>query len=1029
MTTLNLKPTHQAVRAYYDELRTLSNLDFYAEGSVSPAFAALLRHCAKQVRLSLVEQYPLQKNGRNLRLDGALLDNFRLPHGYWEAKDTADDLEKEIQKKFQAGYPKNNFLFQAPHRAIIYQDGREYFNQDITQPEQLVEALKTFFAYQPPHFEEWQTAVNEFKDKLPEHAAALLELIRREHLTNQRFIQAFDAFAQLCRQALNPNLSDAAVEEMIIQHILTERIFRKIFDNSDFVERNIIAHEIDKVIQALTSQSFSREGFLKKLDRFYHAIEATAATIEDYIQKQSFLNTIYERFFQGFSVKVADTHGIVYTPQPIVDFMVRSVDHLLRTEFGRSLEAEGVHILDPFVGTGNFIMRVMREIPKTRLEPKYAGELHANEVMLLPYYIASMNIEHCFYELTGNYRPFEGLCLVDTFELAEAKTYRSLFVEKNLERVELQRKTPIFVIIGNPPYNAGQLNENDNNKNRKYKVMDRRVKETYAKASLATLVRKYNDPYIKAIRYATDRIGAEGVVAFVTNNSFVHDPSFDGVRQFLENDFDLIYILDLGGNVRKNPKLSGTTHNVFGIQPGVTINLLIKKGKSSKKTATIFYAATDEWWRKEEKYRYLEQKDSIGGIAWQEIIPDGKNTWLTEGLQAEFENFIPLGTKAAKQARQAQAHTIFFTFSLGVSTNRDAVVYDFRKDPLLQRVRQFAKNYNTEVLRYIQAVNEARQESKNPVNVDNFVQYEPIFWSRNLKRHLQNGDNFVFDEKSLVQSIYRPFAKKYLYLSDIIVDEPGSNKRYFPNKKSQSDNLAICVIKSGEKPFSLLMLNGISDIVMCGGFGSPTFCFPFYTYSDKDLVRKENLNDWALAQFRAHYHDDTIAKWDIFHYIYALLHHPAYREKYAANLKRELPRIPFASDFWGFARAGGRLSDLHVNYEAQSEYPLTRLETPGLPLDWRVEKMKLAKDRRFLKYNEFLTLDGIPSEVYEYKLGNRSALEWIIDQYRVHTDKRSGITNDPNRLDDPQYIIRLVGQVITVSLETLNILKSLPDLE
>ena len=374
MFSLNLKPAHQVVKADYDELQNLGQLDFYSEGSVSPAFAALLRHCAKQGRLTLVEQYPLKKNSHTLRLDGALLDNFRLPHGYWEAKDTKDDLEKEIQKKFDVGYPRDNILFQAPHRAVIYQDGRQYFNEDISRPEALVEALQSFFAYQPPHFEEWQKAVAEFKDKLPQHAAALLELIRQEQRTNQRFIQAFNDFAGLCRQALNPNLSDAAVEEMIIQHILTERIFRKVFNNPDFVNRNIIAHEIDRVIEALTSQSFSREGFLTKLDRFYHAIETTAASIEDYSQKQSFLNTVYERFFQGFSVKLADTHGIVYTPQPIVDFMVRSVDQLLRAEFGRSLGDAGVHLLDPFVGTGNFIMRLMREIPKTRLAPKYAAK-------------------------------------------------------------------------------------------------------------------------------------------------------------------------------------------------------------------------------------------------------------------------------------------------------------------------------------------------------------------------------------------------------------------------------------------------------------------------------------------------------------------------------------------------------------------------------------------------------------------------------------------------------------------------------
>lgn len=1029
MSTLNLKPAHKAVKAYFDELQAVAHLDFYDEGAVSPAFAELLRHCGRQTRLTLVEKYPLAKGGRNLRVDGALVDDFKIPHGYWEAKDTKDDLEKEIQKKFEAGYPKNNILFQAPHRAVIYQDGREYFNQDISQPEQLVAALKAFFDYQPPHFEEWQQAVNEFKDKLPEHARALRDLIRVERRTNQRFIQAFDDFATLCRQALNPNLADAAVEEMIIQHILTERIFRKIFDNSDFVNKNIIAHEIDKVIQALTSQSFSREGFLKKLDRFYHAIEATAATIDDYSQKQSFLNTVYERFFQGFSVKVADTHGIVYTPQPIVDFMVRSVDHLLRAEFGRSLGDAGVHILDPFVGTGNFITRLMREIPKTRLDPKYTAELHCNEVMLLPYYIASMNIEHAYFEMTGTYKPFEGICLVDTFQLAEKGQLSLKFTEENIKRVEKQQKSPIFVIIGNPPYNAGQVNENDNNKNRKYEMMDRRVKDTYAKASRATLVRKYNDPYIKAIRYATDRIGKEGVVAFVTNNSFVHDPSFDGVRQYLEDDFDLIYILDLGGNVRKNPKLSGTTHNVFGIQPGVSINLLIKKGETQQKKAKIFYAATDEWWRKEEKYRFLDQKNSITGIAWQEISPDSQHTWLTEGLHEEFDALIPLGTKAAKQARQAQANTIFTTYSLGVSTNRDAVAYDFRKEILLGRVRQFGKNYNAEVLRYIQAVNEARQESKEPVSIDIFVQYETISWSRNLKRHLQNGDNFVFDKNCIVRSVYRPFAKKYLYLSDIIVDEPGSNKKYFPNNNSHADNLAICVIKSGEKPFSCLILNVISDIVMCGGFGSPTFCFPFYIYSEEDSIREENLTDWVLKEFRAQYHDDTIAKWDIFHYVYALLHHPAYREKYAANLRRELPRLPFAPDFWPFAKAGARLAELHVHYEQQPEYPLKYVEKAGAPLNWRVDKMKLTPDKTALLYNNFLTLEGIPPEVFNSKLGNRSALEWVIDQYKVSTDPRSGITNDPNRPDDPQYILRLIGQVITVSLETLQIINNLPKID
>jgi len=341
-----------------------------------------------------------------------------------------------------------------------------------------------------------------------------------------------------------------ALEEMLIQHLLTERIIRKVFDNPDFAKDNIIASEIEKVIKALTSKYFSRKEFLKKLDRFYVAIEKTAATISEYSQKQTFLNTVYEKFFQGFSIKVADTHGIVYTPQPIVDFIVNSVETILMKEFERSLSEKNVHVLDPFVGTGNFLIRTMRAIQKTALDYKYVNELHCNEVMLLPYYISTMNIEHEFCELYGEYKPFRGICLVDTFELAEDKQM-SLFTAENTERVNQQKKTPIFVILGNPPYNMGQVNENDHNKNRKYPIIDGRVSSTYAKDSTATLKNKLADPYVKAIRWATDRVllNKEGIVALVTNNSFLEQIAFDGMRKNLENDFDKIYIIDLGARI------------------------------------------------------------------------------------------------------------------------------------------------------------------------------------------------------------------------------------------------------------------------------------------------------------------------------------------------------------------------------------------------------------------------------------------------------------------------------------------------
>ena len=1018
MNTLSLKPTQKAVKDYYDELAGLGKLYLFNEGAVSPAFASLLRTCARQYDWTLAEQFSLRRGESTIRADGALLDAFKLVHGIWEAKDTKDDLDVEVKRKFDLGYPKDNTLFQAPDRLIIWQDGRLAFDDSILKPSFLVEGLKAFFQYEPPAFEQWQQAVEEFKLRVRELGDALVKLIEEERRANPPFIKAFKDFGALLQQTINPNLSTSAIEDMLIQHILTERLFRKVFDNPDFVERNAIAREIEKVVQALTSRKFSRQEFLQPLDRFYGAIETTASTLKDFTEKQHFLDAVYQRFFQGFSVKVADTHGIVYTPPPIAHFMIRLVEDILQNEFGRSLADKDVHLLDPFVGTGTFVVLAMYNMPKSRLPDKYATELHCNEILLLPYYIASMNIEHAYYELIGDYKPFNGICLVDTFELAEPKSQQSLFTQQNTERVGLQKRTPIFVIIGNPPYNAGQLNENDNNKNRKYPTMDKRVSETYAKDSAATLLRKLSDPYVKAIRWATDRIGDEGIVAFVTNNSFLDGISFDGMRKHLQDDFDAIYILDLGGNVRKNPKLSGTTHNVFGIQVGVSINLFVRKEKGARaRRADIYYARVGEDWRKEEKYAFLEVKRSGASVDWTSINPDTKHTWLTEGLSEEFVTFLPVGCKRSKGRGTELPRSIFASFSLGVSTNRDSVVYDFDRMKLEERIKRFSDDYNAELSRY--------KLKGQPKDLDGFVSYETIKWSRNLKRHFRNGDALVYVESAIVRALYRPFMKMYLYLADIAVDEPSRIAELLPTAQRPADNRLFCLSGVGsQKAFSVLM----TDVAVGLDTVEKTQCFPFYTDAEDDSNRQENITDWALGEFRSHYRNNGISKWDIFHYVYAILHHPQYREKYAANLKRELPRIPFARDFSAFAEAGAKLAELHVNYEGQPEFPLARQENKDLPLNWRVEKMKLSKDKTQLAYNDFLTLSGIPLEAYDYRLGNRSALEWVIDQYRVATDKRSGIVSDPNRPDDPQYIVRLIGKVITVSLETMKIVGGLPAL-
>ena len=1021
MPTLNLKPEYKSVRAYYESLEDYDRIGVTHETAVRSAFQSLLESCGRQFKWTLVLEYAINVyQNKRIVVDGALIDSFRLTHGLWEAKDIHDDLKTEVKCKFQAGYPSENILFQTPQRAILWQNGSQVLDADLTDRTQLIEILRTFFAHRPQEIAEWEEAVVQFKDKVPDIGRGLSELIQEQRRTNRLFTVTFKDFLEKCRLSINPNLSEAAVEEMLIQHLLTERIFRTVFNNPDFTNRNVIAREIETVITALTSRSFSRDDFLQGLDRFYIAIERAAETISDFSQKQHFLNTVYEQFFQGFSIEVADTHGIVYTPQPIVDFMVKSVEHILKTEFNRSLSDAGVHIIDPFVGTGNFIVRMMREIRKTALEDKYTTELHCNEVMLLPYYIASMNIEHEFYEAAGYYQPFEGLCLVDTFELVEDHRL-DLFTAENTARVERQKEAEMFVIIGNPPYNMGQINENDNNKNRKYETMDKRVAETYAKDSKATLRNKLSDPYVKAIRWASNRIGEEGVVAFVTNNGFLDGVAFDGMRKHLADDFDAIYILDLGGNVRKDPKLSGTTHNVFEIQVGVSINFFIRRHDKTNSQAEIFYARVDELWRKEDKYRYLNSKEHYGNIEWKRITPDKRYTWLTEGFHPEFETFIPMGTKEAKRETGEAVDVIFKTYSLGVSTNRDAWARNFNRSALTENMQRMIETYNDQVFKW------ERWENQN-ANVDDFVDYddEKISWSRDLKRKLKSKQIAEFSETKIRQSLYRPFTRSNVYFDRVMIDIVSLFPSIFPVPEAETENRVICVSGLGSnKPFQTLM----AEMIPCLDTLEKTQCFPFYTYDEDGTNRRENITNWALAQFRTHYCDDAISKWDIFHYVYGLLHHRGYRERYKANLKQDWPRLPFVPNFWEFANAGQRLAKIHIRYADADKYPIKKAETPGKPLDWRVEKMKLSKDKTQVQYNDFLTLDGIPAKALKYRLGNRSALEWVIDQYRVKVDKRSGIDNDPNREDDPQYIVKLIGRIITVSLETVEIVEGLPGLE
>ena len=1020
---LNIKPTHKPIKTYYAELDKVTHLGAQHEGAVRVPFQNLLQHYCAQRNLTLVcEKTRTTDEGKLIRIDGEIVTDFGLVFGHYEAKDLGDDLPDEAQLKFARGYPAKNIIFQTPHRAILYQNGALILDLDITEPRNLIQLLETFFAYTEENLAEWDAAVTTFQETIPELGAKLETLIQTERQQTPAFRDAFAHFHQQCRDAINPNLAEAEVERMLAQHLMTERIFRTVFDNPDFTRRNVIASEIEKVIDVLTQHALNRSQFFKALQPFYDAIENTARTLTDFSQKQEFLNTLYQRFFQDFSVKDADRHGVVYTPQPIVDFMVNSVQHLLKTHFGKSLADTGVHIIDPFVGTGNFIVRLMQDIPGIALDKKYRGELHCNEVMLLPYYIASMNIEHAYFEKMGRYAPFKHICFVDTFdtfELLDAPNQTGHFnflTAENTQRVQEQKKTPMFVVIGNPPYNASQANENDNNKNRSHEAVDNRVRATYAAASSAQLKNKLYDPYVKGIRWASDKIGPEGIIAFITNNSFLDAEMFDGMRQCLTEEFDTLYLLNLGGNIRKGQPGDS---NVFGIQVGVSINFLVKTGQPREGRARILYSDEAAALPKERTFQFLADCEHVGNVTWREIQPNARQMWLTEGLRDDFETFLPMGTKAAKAAKGEVEGTIFKTYVLGVSTNRDTWVYNFQPASLEENVQRTIRAYNLCVLEWQETA------SSSGITVDEFAAQHTrdIKWSRDLKAKLKRGRRTEFASSKLRTSLYRPFTKAHLFFDSVLMDRIAGFPSIFPSLETEAENRVICVKAPGSsKPFHVLLTDVIPDLHLTGD----SQCFPFYIYDEDGTNRRENITDWALAQFRAHYADETITKWDIFHYNYAVLHHPEYRERYQVNLKHDLPHLPFAPEFWQFVDIGRQLADLHVNYETLDVLP-NLIETP--PLNWHVEKMTLLKDKTSLRYNESLTVVDIPAEVFDYRLGNRSALEWVVDRYRVREDPHgSGIVADPNRVEDAAYIVRLLGQVMHVSVETVRLIGELPPL-
>ncbi|MEN8220062.1 MAG: type ISP restriction/modification enzyme [Pseudomonadota bacterium] len=961
------------------------------ETSIRVAFQNLLNgYCSAKNFILIPELEYRTKHNTTVYPDGTVKDALRLPWGYWESKDIDDDLDKEIQNKFAKGYPNDNILFEDSQTAVLIQAGQEVQRVSMADAEKLDALLTNFINYERPEVQYFRQAIECFQTDLPTVLNTLRQTLDRQDKTNQKFQATFKSLFTLCQQAINPKINAFDIREMIIQHILTEDIFLTVFNESQF---NIIAQQLEAVVNSFFIGKVRRET-LKSIESYYAVIRREAANIANHHEKQKFLKVVYENFYKSYNPKAADRLGIVYTPNEVVQFMIESTDYLLDKHFNRLLADENVEILDPATGTGTFITELIEYLPKNRLRAKYLNEIHCNELAILPYYIANLNIEYTYQQKMGEYEEFPHICFVD-----------SLDNEENAARIQAQNKRNILVIIGNPPYNANQQNENDNNKNRDYPEIDAAIRRTYIANSTAQKTKLY-DQYVRFFRWASNRLSENGILAFVTNSSFLEARTFDGFRKVVAEEFNDIYVVDLGGDVRKNPKLSGTKNNVFGIQTGVAISFMVKRQGAS--SCQIHYVRRPELEIAADKLAFL-RTSKFNEIDFDRIMPDKNHNWLNIA-DNDFDELLPLVNKETKLAKsEKEERAVFKLFSLGVVTARDEWVYDFNEQNLIEKVKFFCDFYQQEQTRW--------DKSDKKFSINDFVD-RTLKWTSELEAHFVKNSSIEYNPNCLRQGLYRPFVKKPLYFDEIIIHRLYQLNSIFGIGKPEYNRL-ICV-NVGNKPFNVLVAAFIPDY----HFNGDANCLPLYRY--KDGNRTDNITDWGLNQFRTHYQDNTITKENLFHYTYAVLHHPAYRQKYALNLKREFPRLPFYEDFHQWVAWGKQLMDLHLNYETVQKYPLKRDKANAQ----NKPKLKADKDAGKIHLDAITSLQGVPTQAWEYKLGNRCALEWILDQYKEKKPRDKTIAEKFNNYrfaDYKETVIELLQRVCTVSVETMVIIGEMPD--
>ncbi|MDR1872110.1 MAG: DEAD/DEAH box helicase family protein [Deltaproteobacteria bacterium] len=912
----------------------------------------------------------------------------------------------------------------------------------------------------PDFLSEWADDVVRIAQTYIDRIKAILE-----DPNNTKEIETFNSFAMELRDDLNDSLTDAEVIEMLAQHMITGPAFNAIFENSEFIKQNSVSIGINKVLQSLAAFHLEKEG--DGLNGFYDSVRKQVEDMRDKVTgldnipgKQKIIVELYDKFFRRAFPKMTQRLGIVYTPVEVVDFIIHSVNDLLRSEFDQNLSSRNVHIIDPFTGTGTFLTRLMQSglIDKEDLIYKYNNEFHANELVLLAYYIASVNIESVYHDIVGGkYQPFPGICLTDTFQLHEKDDLISRYLVDNSTRRMVQKLLPLRVFISNPPYSVGQRSENDSNKNIGYPNLDKRIHDTYAANSSAHLLRGTRDNYVRAFRWASDRLKDEtdGIIAFVTNSGFLNKAAFDGLRKCFAQDFQSIYALDLRGDVRKNMLSGGEAkegENIFGqaSMTGVAVTFLVKNSKA-KGHCRIYYHDIGDNLGREQKLQKVKEFGSISGVLkanlWREITPDAKNDWLKQ-RDTSFSSFIILGDK-----RDQENKTFFSNYSLGLSTYRDAWCYNSFFPDLAANMEKSIAFYNQERSRFHHSFpNLKRQEALK--KLESFLDNDStkISWSGGLKQSLVANKTLSFSDDCIIKSIYRPFTKRWLYFHRDMNDRVYQMPSLFPS--AETKNQLICVPGVGSQSgfFSTLA----TDLLPNFHFIHTTQCFPLYYYEpidhdrrlfsvndpDLDFDKRQAITSECLKLFQETYPKLSIKRLDIFHYIYGLLHSREYQERFADNLLKETPRIPLvkkAKDFQALVEAGRALGNLHIHYDEARKYPLDIVHSgPLTDKDYYVTQMKLKKsgkdtDLSTIVYNSKITLKGIPLKAYKYTIRGRAAINWVVQYQGVRQDKDSGIIDDANHWDDalenPKYPLELLQRVITVSLETLDIIDKLPKLD